>query len=131
MTWKPTDKEISTLVAEISDKRYEYFIHKVVDQRQVWSLRDSGGWRVVEDNAKHECVPVWPHPRYAELYATEEFQDSHPEAIPLDIFIERWLPGMEKDKRLVAVFPTPQNKGIVALPLELLNQLETEKEKYD
>ena len=131
MTWNSTEKEVASLTAERSEIRYEYFIHKVADQEQVWSLRDAGGWRLVEDDAGHECVPVWPHSRYAALCAIDEFKGSHPEAIPFEVFMHRWLPQMAKDNRFASVFPTSENKGIVVAPMELLMHLELEREKYE
>ena len=130
MTWTPTDKEVELLTTAVSDKRYEYFIHKVADQEQVWSLRDAEGWRVVADSLDRECVPLWPHKAYAELYATDVFAGSHPEPIPLDTFMTKWLPGMAQDGRFAAVFPTPSNKGVVVAPMELHLHLAAQMEKY-
>ena len=126
MIWNPTETEVVTLAAAPSDTRYDYFLHKVAGGKQIWSLRDAGGWRVVADASGRECVPVWPHQSFAELCATEEFAGSLPEPIPLDVFMSRWLPGMARDNRFAAVFPTPANNGVVVDPLELLTELETE-----
>lgn len=130
MTWTPTEKEIATLITSVSDTRYAYFIQKVTEAQQVWSLRDDEGWRVVADEADRECLPVWPHDAYARLCATEEFKDSSPAPIPLEVFMTRWLPGMARDRRFVAVFPTPGNKGVVVAPAELRQDLEDEAARY-
>ena len=94
-------------------------------------FRDAEGWRVVADNLDRECVPLWPHQAYAELYATDVFAGSHPEPIPLDTFMARWLPGMAQDGRFAAVFPTPLNKGIIVAPMELHLHLAAEMKKYE
>ena len=47
-------------------------------------------------------MPVWPHPAYAVACAQGAWQGHVPAAIPLDEWLEDWLPGVERDGRLVA-----------------------------
>lgn len=130
MNWTPTEKEIQSLIALPAAKRYEYWIKKVADQQKVWSLwRD--GWSLASDNEGREFVPVWPHPKYAELCATDQWTGYVPKVIDLEAWLERWILGIEKDNRWVAVFPTPSDRGIAVEPSKLGSDLREEMSRYE
>ncbi|MGV3719696.1 MAG: DUF2750 domain-containing protein [Actinomycetota bacterium] len=48
----------------------------------------------------------------------------------MDKWMERWLPGMERDGRWVAVFPTPANQGVVVEPSRLAEDLKARLAQY-
>ena len=50
---------------------------------------------------------------------------------PYLLFMEKWLPGMERDEILVAVFPTPEGKSIYVQQSMLLESLEEELIQYE
>lgn len=122
-----SDREFASVVALPGRERYRHFIGQVADWKAVWSLRTTEGWVLVGADAK-ELVPVWPHRRYAEVCA----KDGHfPECIELEDWLEKWLPGMSKDRRQLAVFPTPAGQGVVVSPERLRDDLLEELKKYD
>jgi hypothetical protein len=51
--------------------------------------------------------------------------------IDLGSFKQKWLPGMAKDNYLVAVFPTPNQKGVVVSPARLADELNEELAKIE
>ena len=130
MSWTPTEKEIQAVVALPGPKRYEYWIKKVADQQQVWSLWQDG-WALSGDAAGHELVPVWPHPKYAALCATEQWANHVPKVIDLEAWLEHWIPGIEKDARLIAIFPVPTDKGTPVEPRRLESDLREELSQYE
>src|SRR5262245_30441175 len=111
MGWTPSDKEIEAVSALAGPKRYDYWIKKVADQKEIWSLWEDRGWALTGDSTRREMVPVWPHARYAALCATGAWSGYQPRVIPSDVWLERWIPGMERDNRLIAVFPTARDKS--------------------
>ena len=50
-----------------------------------------------------------------------------PQALTLKVWQARWLPGMEDDQLLVAVFPTTDATGVVVEPRELQEAFERKK----
>ena len=52
-------------------------------------------------------------------------------SIDLKSFLEKWLPGMEKDNLLVAVFPTPAGKSAYVQPAVLQESIEEELKQYE
>ncbi|HNU53182.1 MAG TPA: DUF2750 domain-containing protein [Verrucomicrobiota bacterium] len=114
-----------------ASKRYEHWIKKVADQEEVWGLWQEGGWALAGDEAGRGLVPVWPHPRYAALCADGVWAGYRPKAIALDAWLDRWIRGMERDHRLVAVFPTPNDKGVPIEPRRLERDLRNELANYE
>lgn len=131
MAWNPSEKEIQSVLALDGDKRYDYFVKKVADQEQVWSLRHDQGWVLASGDAGRVLIPVWPAEKFALACATGTWEGHAAQAIDLDAWLERWTPGMEKDARLVAVFPSPQDKGIAVEPRQLESDLREELLNYE
>jgi len=129
MAWQLGEKEVLAVSALEGPERYAYFVKRVADEQRLWSLWNDG-WVLAKDDAGRELVPVWPHQDYAALCAKGEWADHTPKEINLDAWIERWLPGIEGDNRLVAVFPTDENQGVVVDSRRLTSDLEQELEKY-
>ncbi|MGE8533918.1 DUF2750 domain-containing protein [Chryseobacterium sp. 22543] len=112
------------------DERYNYFIRKVADFEELWGLNDDG-WALLGDNDDNRIFPVWPEKEFAVLCAVDQWKNYKPEVITLDNFIEKWIPGMTNDKTLVNVFLTPNAKGTVTSPKDLLDYLQEELEQYE
>jgi hypothetical protein len=131
MGWVLRDNEIESVILLDGPKRYGYCVKKIADQQQLWGLRQEDGWALAVDDAGHELLPVWPHEKFALLCATGIWAGHQPKAIDLDDWLERWTPGMNKDGRLVAVFPTPQDKGVAVDPRRLEVDLREELSQYE
>ena len=111
--------------------RYEYFVKKVADERKLWGLRGASGWMLVGTDEGQEALPVWPHERFALLCATGDWSGYSAEPIDLDGWLSRWIVGLEKDNRLVAVFPIPQHFGVAVDPRRLERDLNEELSCYE
>ncbi|MBU8978013.1 DUF2750 domain-containing protein [Lysobacter sp. MMG2] len=61
--------------------------------------------------------------------AAGEWSDACPEPIDLEAVVERWLPGLARDGRLVAVFPNASGESSTIGPLDLLERIECERDK--
>ena len=131
MSWTPNENEIQAVLSLEASKRYEHWIKKVADQEEVWSLWHEGGWALAGDDLGRQLVPVWPHSRYAALCAEGAWAGYQPKAITLDAWLDRWIPGIERDQRIVAVFPTPKEKGVPIEPRLLELDLRNELSNYE
>src|SRR5262249_19517838 len=122
------DKEFAALIGMSAPDRYAVFIRRVADWQEIWGLRSDAGWHLTADENGVEVVPVWPHERFAQACA-----DNHERAapIPLADWMEKWLPGLQRDGRQVAVFPLPNGKGVVVSPERLKADLSTECAQYE
>ena len=65
------------------------------------------------------CIPIWPHPGFAAVWAVSDWADCKPKAIKLDVWWERWTAGLEGDDTVLAIFPVTEGEGMVLTPTEL------------
>ncbi|PTY77790.1 hypothetical protein B5V89_13415 [Heyndrickxia sporothermodurans] len=122
------NNEIKAVVKLPALKRYGYFIKKVADFEEVWGLYD-GGWAMTEDSEGNQLVPFWPKREFADLCNEENWEGYKPKKIDLDVFIDKWIPGMKNDGSKIAIF-WYNNDSIVVDPERLLSDLEEELENY-
>lgn len=125
-----TNKKIQNIINLSKEERYNYFIRKVADFEQVWGLYNDG-WALLGDDLNNQVFPFWPEKEFAELCANDQWSGYEPKSIDLDNFMEKWIPGMEKDKIEVNIFYTPQSKGVTISPNQLGNDLGEELEQYE
>jgi Protein of unknown function (DUF2750) len=125
-------KKIESVIKLPINERYDYFVRKVAEFDEVWGLFDTNGWAIMTDNEKRVVVPFWPEEEFAKICCTDQWSSYLPKMIPLSAFVEKWLPGMKQDNRVVNIFYTPESKdGSIIDPDVLLNDLKDELAKYD
>jgi hypothetical protein len=110
--------------------RHDYFVRKVADAQCVWGLNQSG-WALVADRDGRKHFPFWPEEGFAQACAVGEWVGYVPLKIEVEEFIEKWLPGLQRDGFGVAVFPTPGDRGVIVEPRLLRKSLEIELAKYE
>ncbi|MCT2561813.1 DUF2750 domain-containing protein [Chryseobacterium herbae] len=125
-----TNWKIENILKMSEDERYNYFVRKVADFEQIWGLSDNG-WALLGDDIGNQILPLWPEKEFAELCAVDQWKEHKAEPIELDNFIEKWVPGMTKDKILINIFLTPKAKGTVISPADLYSDLQDELEQYE
>lgn len=124
------DFKINNVVDLSAEERYSYFIQKVADFEMVWGLY-SDGWALAGDDNGNEVFPFWPEQDFATICAVGLWEGYIAKAIPLNDFIEKWLSGMERDKKHAGIFYIPKGKGIVVDPVRLRSDIESEIKQYE
>jgi hypothetical protein len=130
MVWVLREPEKAAISSQDGVARYKYFIKKVADENQLWSLWKDG-WVLAEDDKGRLVVPVWPHAQFAEMCASGDWIDHEARPIEMDAWLDRWLPGILSDNRLIAVFPTANDKGVVVGSEQLAADLRGELQNYE
>jgi hypothetical protein len=131
MTYKMNKKQFDSVIKLDAPKRYQHFISRISDLEELWSLKNKDGYVMLADDNGNKCLAFWPHPDYAKALLKDEWIDCAPDKIDLYNFLNNWLSGMEKDGFNVAVFPTPDSKGIIVDPIRLKKDIEKECEQYE
>lgn len=122
------EKELATVSGLTPEKRYEYFIKKVADYEEVWSLYKDG-WVLSQDDFGNTLFPIWPKEEFAELCAVNEWSKSEIKAIDLYEFIENLAPSLKKDGIKFDVFSN--NESSILRDIDnLLRDLNEELENY-
>lgn len=115
-------QELDQVLSMSADKRYIYLLKEVSLKQQVWILTDEHGC-VILNNEDEDFVPVWPAQEFAQYWATGDWSECIPKAIPLRDWLSRWTKGLEGDEVNVAVFPNPDEEGLIMSPDEFDNDL--------
>ena len=118
-----------------SQANYERFVQRVVESGEVWGLMSDDGWAIcdsaedTEDEEPLDVMPFWSDQAYARRAATGDWEEYVPTAIPLDLFIDRWLKGMHDDGTLVGTNWDANNAGLEIEAVELADALVTAMEQ--
>jgi Protein of unknown function (DUF2750) len=131
MNWHVNDAEFTSVLRLPAPRRYEYFVKRVASHGQLWGLRGNGGWVIAEDDKGDQHFPVWPHQRFAQAMADEQWSDGVPAAIDIDEWVDEWLLDFDRDALRVAVFQTPDDQGVAVSPQRLKRDLDTELEQFN
>ncbi|MDO5058741.1 MAG: DUF2750 domain-containing protein [Neisseria sp.] len=114
------------------DEAYNRFVRTLIATRTVYTLSLIEEDEIAEcpsahyDDERGEPVPVycfWQEQAAAEACRAEEWADYEAEAVPLDIFMEHWLIGMDQEAALAGLDFDPQLYGLEIEPVELLGDL--------
>jgi hypothetical protein len=131
MKYPLVQAEIDNVLRQTNEVRYDYFVKRVADWGEVWSLKGADGWVLSGDSTGNiEVAMFWPFMEYAKLCIKDEWSETIPTKIKLAAFLDRWLPGFKKDGRLVGVFPNLAGQAAVIDPLVLKRHLEDEMKGF-
>lgn len=133
-----SNKALKEILELSCEARYEYFLDLVGDEREVWILINSQEHFLklhAEDQGGFEYLPIWPNTEFAEDYAsatadTIENSDLKPKSISLPQFLNKWLPGLDKDGIEVGVFPGSDKSVWITEPSELEKDLREELSRF-
>lgn len=131
MSVNVNDQELESVLKLPPPKRYQYFLGKITDWNELWSIGDEHGWGLMGDDSGQELIPVWPAQCYAALACVGKWQSRSPRSISLKDWLNKWTPGMIADGRRVAVFPLPNDRGIVVEPSKLQRDIEVALSAYE
>lgn len=105
-----------------ASERYEIFLVEVVVTKVVWGLRNDVGW-ANRSTTSEPVAPFWSDREAAQRCAQETFPGYEPEEIPLQEFVEDWVPELERLGLWVGVNLSPAMAGIEVPPSHLARAL--------
>lgn len=125
------EKKLSSIIKLCPEDRYNYTVRKIADFEEVWGLQSSKGWLLLGDNGNTVLFAVWPEKECAEIYAKSQNNGHIATKIHLDEFLSHWIPKLQSDLFSLAVFPTPNGKGLIIDPDKFQIDLKCELEQYE
>jgi len=99
-----------------ANQRFEDFVAAVARQAELWVLSDGESFALLTVD-EEECLPLWADPAAATAWSTEEALKA--KAIPLQVWLDRWVPGLTGDQTVVAVHPDMEGEAVVLSAEEL------------
>ncbi|WP_265523027.1 DUF2750 domain-containing protein [Oerskovia flava] len=81
------------------------FYREAVASGTVWTVRDDGGIPAPADSSGQRAMPFWSAKSRAERVIAQvpAYVGFAVQEIPLDEFLQRWLPGLTADSLLVGL----------------------------
>jgi hypothetical protein len=131
VTYEASPEQIAAVVALDPPERTRYLVKRVADWNTIWGLRNKEGWVSSRAADSREAFPVWPNEEYARLCIAGDWSTAEPAEIELEDFMKAWLPGLAKEGKVVAVFPTPESGGAFLASAELNRMLRAELERIE
>lgn len=103
------------------------FIEAAIRNGAVWGLEHPEGWALAASVEYEESfvMPFWSNEQAARVCVSEEWAEYTVSGLPLEDFIQRWLPGMQEDGYLVGIDWDVDTAGPEVEPEELAEALET------
>lgn len=130
--FSPNEKEIHNVLALSPSQKYRYFVGKIADWQQVWSIGDGKNLVTTWDDNKCLSLPLWPAKAYVELYLTGEWSNLVPMPFTLDHLMTEILPDMHEANIKVALAMQPDGeKTPIYDAIALLADLEEECQQYE
>ncbi len=124
-SWETGEDELRALQALPAADRALQLVQLVADWEEAWALQDDQGWVVARAT---DAFPLWPHPELARACARGNWEGAEPAALSLDELLDDLLPLLEEDGLRAALFPTPDDPGLLLDAAELRRRLEAELE---
>lgn len=127
MSWRLSDKELTSVLQLSSDRRYAYSINKFADTQEVWCLRRPGDGAIFTYGHDREVAPLWPHEKYAAIYASDGRVGLCPGVLDVHDFVYEWPLENERECHQFSIFPTPADAGrdvaYSQLQIDILSEL--------
>lgn len=128
---KLTKQEIDYVSKLEPFKRYEYFIRKVADFQELWTIIDNNGAISLSDIEKHRLVSFWTAEDFIQSNLTGNWKGFTPIKIDLDNLDDTIIPFIEENEYLLSIFPVNGKSGFVVNLEEFIRDLNDELENYE
>lgn len=81
------------------------FYRQSVENDAVWTVRDEGGYPAPKNHEGRRAQPFWSsRSRVARtIKSVPAYKGFEPEEIPLNVFLDKWVPVLESEGLLVGV----------------------------
>lgn len=79
------------------------FFEEVLEAGFVWTIRDATGFPTSTKRSNETAMPFWSSLSRARLIIDRipTYRSFTPHQLSLDVFVDRWLPGLEKDNLVI------------------------------
>ncbi|WP_444626601.1 DUF2750 domain-containing protein [Flavobacterium columnare] len=123
--------EIENVIKLDAFDRYKYFLKRVADNEELYTLKNKKGNYNISRLENKELLPLWSSKEFAELCLINGWEDSIIEKISLDDFEEELIDYIADNDLLLNVFPVYEKTGFVLNLKEFSRDLGEELNNYE
>lgn len=121
-----TGDELRAIITTSPEQRFEYFLDKVNETEQVWTIGAEDELIVLSGDDEEPFIVVFPHPEFGQdWFSTTELEDVDLVAVRTEDFAKEILPSLEDSNIEVLVFPTSEADGTIARAKQLSEILQS------
>ncbi|MEM9889095.1 MAG: DUF2750 domain-containing protein [Bacteroidota bacterium] len=128
---KVSMKEIENVSKLKPFERYRYFIKKVADFEEVWTIKDQNDDFALSDIEEYTLVSLWSAEEFIQSNLNEGWKDCVPIKMDLEMLQNELYYVLVKNNYLVNVFPVNGRSGFVVSIEEFIRDLNLELEDYE
>ena len=104
-----------------AEQRYQQFIDQLAGKNELFVLSDGESFALLNSDGE-ECLPLWADAESAQQWSNDPALV--PRAVPIDVWFERWVPGLTNDNILLAVNPGESGDAVVLTAEELADAMQ-------
>ena len=96
-----------------TDEKYEQFLKELISENKVWILHKGEAFMMLELKGKCQ-IPIWANEAAAAAECCEEWAECEPDGIPLNEFLEDWIPDLLEEDHADVLLSLGSGNGIGA-----------------
>lgn len=124
------DKEIENVSGLEPYNRYQYFIKKVADFEELWTIIDENGDYAFSDVDDKVLISFWSAKEYIDSNLNDGWKNCKPKKITLDDLEDEIFDLIASENYLINVFPVSGKSGFVVDLDEFARDLNDELKNY-
>ena len=107
-------------------------LSEIAESEQIFTIQDEQGIPSTENSEGEATMPFWSSAEKAQSFIqqTAGYENFQVLAIEWEVFAEKWVPGLDRDKLLAGLNweQGGEAKGFDLMPFELLEKVEGDNE---
>lgn len=123
--------EIENISSLSPKNRYDYFIRKIADFEEVWTIIDSDGNFTLAEVEHNTVISLWTAEAFIESNFTPDWADCVPFKLSLNALEEVLIPLIRQNNYLINIFPVDSRIGHIVTLNDFINDLNDELEQYE
>jgi len=123
-------REIENVLVLSPFEKYKYFLKRVADEEEMWSLENEEGELAIAELNDKLVISFWSSKEFAEMCVEGNWKNFKPTKIDLSYFEVELIPIIIDNGYLLNIFPRYNKSGFVVSIDEFLRDLNEELEKY-
>lgn len=128
-----TKQEFDAIIKLSPEERYAYFIKRICDWEQIWTLYSDDNLVLNEDKKGKLEVFLFPYETFVSYYAhgTKSMEEAVGKCFHLDEFMGKVMEKLlSHDVNMALVFPVANAYGLKVTMKKLINDINEELENY-
>lgn len=119
-------------VSKLSPKsRYDYFIRKIADFEELWTIIDANSDFTLAEVENNTVISFWTHEAFIESNLTPDWSDCVPFKLDIDTLQDIVIPLIRQNNYLINVFPVDSRIGYIVSLTDFVRDLNEELEQYE